>query len=73
MGLSDAGLRHRPTKLIYPDHRPTPRLTEVVAPRMLQPIVRVFADHKRSDITSAASADRAYDKQMQQLEVRRQS
>jgi hypothetical protein len=28
MRLSDAGLRRRPTKLIYPDHRPPPWLTE---------------------------------------------
>jgi len=28
MKLSDAGLRRRATKLIYPDHRPTPWLTE---------------------------------------------
>jgi hypothetical protein len=30
MRLSDAGLRQRQTKLIYPDHRPTPCLTEDV-------------------------------------------
>ena len=28
MRLSDAGLRRQQTKLIYPDHRPTPWLTE---------------------------------------------
>jgi hypothetical protein len=27
--LSDAGMRRRQTKLIYPDHRPFPWLTEV--------------------------------------------
>jgi hypothetical protein len=32
MRLSDAGLRRRPTKLIYTDHRPTPWLSEA-APR----------------------------------------
>ena len=30
MRLSDAGLRRRPTKLIYPDHRLPPGLTEDV-------------------------------------------
>jgi hypothetical protein len=30
--LSDAGLRRRQAKLIYPDHRPTPWLTEDAAP-----------------------------------------
>jgi hypothetical protein len=40
MRLSDAGLRSRQTKLIYPDHRPSPWLIEVSAPRSLQPIVR---------------------------------
>jgi hypothetical protein len=40
MRLSDAGLRWRPTKLIYADHRPTPWLTEAAAPRSLEPIVR---------------------------------
>ena len=39
MRLSDAGLRRHPTKLIYPDHRPAPWPTEVVAPRSLEPIV----------------------------------
>jgi hypothetical protein len=38
--LSDAGERQRPTKLIYPNHRPSPWLTEAAAPRSLQPIVR---------------------------------
>jgi uncharacterized DUF497 family protein len=40
MRLSDARLRRRPTKLIYPDHRPTPWFTEDAAPRSLGPIVR---------------------------------
>jgi hypothetical protein len=40
MRLSDAGLRCRPTKLIYPDHRLPPWPTEDAAPRSLQPIVR---------------------------------
>jgi len=40
MRLSDARLRRRETKLIYPDHRPTPWPSEVVAPRSLEPIVR---------------------------------
>jgi len=40
MRLSDAGLRQRPTKLIYLNHRPPPWLTEDAAPRSLEPIVR---------------------------------
>jgi hypothetical protein len=40
MRLSDAGLRCRPTKLIYPNHRPPPWLTEDATPRSLEPIVR---------------------------------
>jgi|SRR5450631_915440 len=40
MRLSDAELRRRPMKLIYPNHRPFPWPTEEVAPRSLQPIVR---------------------------------
>src|SRR5476651_1439251 len=32
MRLSDAGMRRRPTKLIYPDHRPTPWLIEDATP-----------------------------------------
>jgi hypothetical protein len=31
MRLSDAGLRRRPTKPIYPDHRPPPWLNEDAA------------------------------------------
>ena len=40
MGLSDAGLRQRQTKAVYPDHQPTPCLTEDAVPRSLEPIVR---------------------------------
>jgi uncharacterized protein len=40
MRLSDAGLRRRQTKLIYPNHRLPPATTEDAAPRSLQPIVR---------------------------------
>ena len=40
MRLSDAGLRCRQTKLIYPDHRLPPWLTEDATPRSLEPIVR---------------------------------
>ena len=39
MRLSDAGLRQRPTKLIYSNHRPPPCLTEDAPPRSLEPIV----------------------------------
>jgi hypothetical protein len=46
MRLSDAGLRLRQTKLIYPDHRPSPWLTEASAPRSLQPIVRRLAKYR---------------------------
>src|ERR1700720_2572528 len=40
MRLSDAGLRCRKTKLIYPDHRLPSWPTEDAAPRSLEPIVR---------------------------------
>src|SRR6266478_4997182 len=40
MRLSDAGLRRRQTKLIYPDHRLPTWPTEVATPRSLEPIVR---------------------------------
>src|SRR5258708_2066936 len=40
MRLSDAGLRCQPTKLIYPNHRFPPWLTEDSTPRSLEPIVR---------------------------------
>src|ERR1700733_11409083 len=42
MRLSDAGLRRRPTKLIYPHHRLPPWLTEYATPRSLEPIVRLY-------------------------------
>jgi hypothetical protein len=40
MRLSDARLRYRKPKLIYPDHRLPPWLTEDAAARSLEPIVR---------------------------------
>jgi hypothetical protein len=40
MRLSDAGLRRRPTKLIYLNHRSPPCLTEDATLRSLEPIVR---------------------------------
>jgi hypothetical protein len=40
MRLSDAGLRQRQTKLIYPNHRLPPWLTGPTASRSLEPIVR---------------------------------
>ena len=40
MRLSDAGLRLRRTKALYPNHRSPPWLTEHDAPRSLEPIVR---------------------------------
>jgi hypothetical protein len=51
MRLSDAGLRRRTTKLIYPGHRPSPYLTEVAAPRSLGPIVR--SHHRQSPCAHA--------------------
>jgi hypothetical protein len=39
MRLSDAGLRQRPTKLIYPDHRPHSLAYRRRGPRSFQPIV----------------------------------
>jgi hypothetical protein len=38
--LSDARLRCNQTKLIYPNHRPSPGLAEDATPRPLEPIVR---------------------------------
>jgi hypothetical protein len=40
MRLSDAGLRRRETKAVYPDHPFPPWLNEDTAPRSLEPIVR---------------------------------
>jgi hypothetical protein len=40
MRLSDAGMRQRKSKAVYPNHRPTPWLTEDADPRSLEPIVR---------------------------------
>jgi hypothetical protein len=40
MRLSDAGLRHCQTKLLYRNHRLPPWLTETLLPRSLEPIVR---------------------------------
>ncbi len=40
MRLSDAGLRYRQTKLVYPDHRLLPWPNEDATPRSLEPIVR---------------------------------
>ena len=40
MRLSDAGLRRRQSKLLYPDHRSPPWPTEDATPRSLEPIVR---------------------------------
>ncbi len=45
MRLSDAGLRGPKAKLVYPDHRLPPWLTEDAAPRSLEPIVRGW--HRR--------------------------
>jgi len=49
MRLSDAGLRRHRTKLIYPNHRPAPWLTQDATPRSLEPIVR----HPRNIALSA--------------------
>jgi hypothetical protein len=46
MRLSDAELRRQQTKLIYPDHRPSPRSIEDAAPRSLEPIVRRRAERR---------------------------
>ena len=42
MRLSDARLRRRPTKLLYPNHRLPPGPNEDAAPRSLEPIVRLY-------------------------------
>jgi hypothetical protein len=43
MRLSDAGMRRRPTKLLYPNHRPPTWLNEDASTRSLEPIVRSAA------------------------------
>jgi hypothetical protein len=48
MRLSDAGLRFQQTKLLYPDHLPSPWPTEDAAPRSLEPIVRSHARRLRT-------------------------
>jgi len=45
--VSDAGLRQRQTKLIYPNHRLPPWLNEDVTPRSLEPIVRPDSPRRR--------------------------
>jgi len=40
MRLSDAQVRRRQTKLIYPNHRLPPWLIEDATPRSLEPMVR---------------------------------
>src|SRR3974390_3529441 len=39
--LSDAGMRQRQTKLLYPNHRSPPWLPEAATPRSLEPGVRL--------------------------------
>jgi len=55
MRLSDAGLRRRPTKLIYLNHRLPPWLTEVAAPRSLEPIVMRSSWQLRTEDTNTTS------------------
>src|SRR5579859_2593004 len=58
MRLSDARLRQAKTKLIYPNHRPSPWLTEAVVPRSLEPIVRTNVypcDYVKSDLPIATN------------------
>ena len=55
MRLSDAGLRQRRTKVLYPNHRFPPWLTEDAAPRSLQPIVRSRSDAHMSVVGPAAA------------------
>jgi hypothetical protein len=52
MRLSDARLRRRQTKLIYPNHRPSPWLTEDATPRSLEPIVRSQPCHDAGQTNS---------------------
>jgi hypothetical protein len=48
MRLSDAGLRQRQTKALYPNHRLPPWPTEDAAPRSLEPIVRCLRRGQQS-------------------------
>jgi hypothetical protein len=50
MRLSDAGLRRHQTKLLYPDHRLPPWLTEDATARSLEPIVRLASCETRRDL-----------------------
>jgi hypothetical protein len=52
MRLSDAGLRQRQTKLLYPGHRPAPWLTKDSTPRSLEPFVRRWHHTQRRKLTS---------------------
>ena len=56
MWLSDAGLRRRKTKILYPDHRPSPWFTEGDTPRSLEPIVRRLFASATQNATSAPIA-----------------
>ena len=56
MRLSDAGLRRHQTKLIYPDHRHPPWLTENATPRSLEPIVRRTIEVSPTDTAEAKVA-----------------
>ena len=53
MRLSDAGAQ-RQSKMLYPNHRSPPWLTEEATPRSLEPIVRL----PRNARTEAASPQR---------------
>src|SRR5580658_1383875 len=56
MRLSDAGLRRRPTKLIYPNHPPPPLLSEAAArdrsSRFLAVCRRIFLRNNCGDAVS---------------------
>jgi hypothetical protein len=54
MKLSGVGLRRRPTKLIYPDHRPSPWPNGVIAPLLaLASTHRLVADTSIDPATTA--------------------
>jgi hypothetical protein len=58
MRLSDAGLRQRPTKLIYPNHRSSPWVTEDATPRSLEPIVRGRLEKRTTTSRTARPIDK---------------
>ena len=56
MRLSDAGLRQRQTKALYPDHQPPTLAHRRRDPRSLQPIVRSMLQTQQIALKAKTSA-----------------